>query len=381
MIPLTRSAFYGPMAVAIMGGLVVATVLTLLFLPALYAAWFRVRASRRGGAVRCRLDALRYSLRDETPRFREALRRRRRRRRPARRRRRPPTSPPACYQRAKLVDERGAADPHRRRSRSARNYVFDYPYSSTPCFLLRLRRARGRRHRPARPRSGDAYRWEGGVGPGHDVVAYSAICAHKMTYPTRQVSFIGYRDEPSPVAGKGKVITCCSDRSVYDPAAGARVVSGPAPQPLAHDPARARREGRRGLRGGHVRRRDVRGVLPQVRVPPAARDGRPRAQRRSEGTATVREGARDTTATQWAKCWQAIDLRQLSDREGLARAASSCFRSSRPQVRREEADELHRVAAQVGAALVGEARGLRREEVRRSRAPPGPRPCPARKAR
>ena len=43
MIPLTRSAFYGPMAVAIMGGLAVATVLTLLFLPALYAAWFRVR--------------------------------------------------------------------------------------------------------------------------------------------------------------------------------------------------------------------------------------------------------------------------------------------------------------------------------------------------
>ncbi|MGB8436322.1 MAG: efflux RND transporter permease subunit [Burkholderiales bacterium] len=41
MIPLTRSAFFGPMAVAIMGGLIVATALTLLFLPALYAAWFR----------------------------------------------------------------------------------------------------------------------------------------------------------------------------------------------------------------------------------------------------------------------------------------------------------------------------------------------------
>ena len=41
MIPLTQSAFFGPMAVAIMGGLTVATVLTLLFLPALYAAWFR----------------------------------------------------------------------------------------------------------------------------------------------------------------------------------------------------------------------------------------------------------------------------------------------------------------------------------------------------
>ncbi len=43
MIPLTRSVFWGPMAVAIMGGLIVATLLTLLFLPALYAAWYRVR--------------------------------------------------------------------------------------------------------------------------------------------------------------------------------------------------------------------------------------------------------------------------------------------------------------------------------------------------
>lgn len=43
MIPLSRSVFWGPMAVAIMGGLMVATVLTLLALPAMYAAWFRVR--------------------------------------------------------------------------------------------------------------------------------------------------------------------------------------------------------------------------------------------------------------------------------------------------------------------------------------------------
>ncbi len=43
MIPLTRSVFFGPMAVAIMGGLTVATLLTVLFLPALYAAWFRVK--------------------------------------------------------------------------------------------------------------------------------------------------------------------------------------------------------------------------------------------------------------------------------------------------------------------------------------------------
>ena len=45
MIPLSRSVFFGPMAVAIMGGLLAATVMTLLFLPALYAAWFRVPRS------------------------------------------------------------------------------------------------------------------------------------------------------------------------------------------------------------------------------------------------------------------------------------------------------------------------------------------------
>jgi multidrug efflux pump subunit AcrB len=58
MIPLARSVFWGPMAIAIMGGLIVATLLTLLFLPALYAAWFRVRrvavspqVSQAGSAV------------------------------------------------------------------------------------------------------------------------------------------------------------------------------------------------------------------------------------------------------------------------------------------------------------------------------------------
>ncbi|MBI4986264.1 MAG: efflux RND transporter permease subunit, partial [Rhodocyclales bacterium] len=43
MIPLTRQVFWGPMAIAIMGGLVFATALTCLFLPALYAAWYKVK--------------------------------------------------------------------------------------------------------------------------------------------------------------------------------------------------------------------------------------------------------------------------------------------------------------------------------------------------
>ncbi len=45
LIPLLRSNFFGPMATALMGGITVATVLTLLYLPALYAIWFRVPAA------------------------------------------------------------------------------------------------------------------------------------------------------------------------------------------------------------------------------------------------------------------------------------------------------------------------------------------------
>jgi multidrug efflux pump len=51
LIPLTRSDFFGPMAVAMMGGLVVATVLTLCFLPAVYAAWYRVRVASETGSA------------------------------------------------------------------------------------------------------------------------------------------------------------------------------------------------------------------------------------------------------------------------------------------------------------------------------------------
>ena len=51
MIPLSRSAFWGPMAITIMGGLFVATFLTLLFLPSLYALWYRKRLGEQGGEL------------------------------------------------------------------------------------------------------------------------------------------------------------------------------------------------------------------------------------------------------------------------------------------------------------------------------------------
>jgi multidrug efflux pump subunit AcrB len=48
LIPLLRSAFFGPMATALMGGITIATGLTIFFLPALYATCFRIRRDERG---------------------------------------------------------------------------------------------------------------------------------------------------------------------------------------------------------------------------------------------------------------------------------------------------------------------------------------------
>ena len=81
-------------------------------------------------------------------------------------------------------------------------------------------------------RDGSRYDWQGGVGPDRSLVAFSAICAHKLAYPTREVSFIRYQRDRSATSS-GHVIHCCADHSVYDPSEGARVVAGPAPQPLA----------------------------------------------------------------------------------------------------------------------------------------------------
>jgi arsenite oxidase small subunit len=135
------------------------------------------------------------------------------------------------YARAKLVDADGKAI-RLKSLKTNHNYVFNYPYASTPCFLLHLDKPMTEKV-GLKTEAGAAYDWPGGVGPNKALVAYSAICAHKLAYPSPQVSFIGFRNEPSKVSTRGKVITCCSDKSVYDPYAGAKVMSGPAPQPLA----------------------------------------------------------------------------------------------------------------------------------------------------
>ncbi len=112
-----------------------------------------------------------------------------------------------------------------------RNYIFTYPYVSTPCFLLDLGEPLTQ---PVTltTRQGRSYRWQGGVGPNRSIVAFSAICPHRMTHPARSVNFISYRQAPSGAPGEG-IIKCCSENSRFDPRQGARVLSGPAPEPLA----------------------------------------------------------------------------------------------------------------------------------------------------
>src|SRR6267142_5778073 len=138
---------------------------------------------------------------------------------------------PRQYSRARLVDSAGL--PLRAGSLPAnRNFIFHYPFAGTPCFLLNL----GRPTKPAaRLKTADeqSYEWPGGVGEGHGIVAYSAICAHRLSYPTRDISFISYREEKSAGSKFAHVIHCCSEHSQYDPAEGAKVLAGPAPQPLA----------------------------------------------------------------------------------------------------------------------------------------------------
>jgi len=141
-------------------------------------------------------------------------------------------------ERVRLVDARGETLVPGELTKG-QSYVFHYPYVTTPCFLIDLGAA-AESGDELTTSDGRSYRWSGGVGPGRSIVAFSAICAHRMSYPTRSVSFIDYRHKPTSAEGsgnnwwdRGQVIYCCSEGSVYDALDGGRVLSGPAPQPLA----------------------------------------------------------------------------------------------------------------------------------------------------
>ncbi len=135
------------------------------------------------------------------------------------------------YQRVRLLNADGS--PLRSAQLPAgEQFVFHYPFAATPCFLINLGRPlHGRTGLSTE--SGQRYDWPGGVGAQRSIVAYSAICAHKMAHPTPSVSYISYRPARSVAEPADGVIMCCAEESRYDPAAGASVLDGPAPQPLA----------------------------------------------------------------------------------------------------------------------------------------------------
>jgi arsenite oxidase small subunit len=141
------------------------------------------------------------------------------------------------YGRVKLVSPDG--EPLKAKLLSGYDaYIFSYPFRSTPCFLMKLQESPAH-DVPLATEEQEKYTWRGGVGPDGTIVAFSAICAHQLAYPTKDLSAINYYvTGKSELASKGhiketSVIVCCAHGSIYDPAQGAKVLSGPATQPLA----------------------------------------------------------------------------------------------------------------------------------------------------
>jgi len=146
--------------------------------------------------------------------------------------------PVQSYSKTLIVDSNGQPIKYSALS-AGETYVFRYPFSETPCFLIDL-------GKPVPPMDslktadGTSYRWSGGAGPDKSLVAFSAICSHKLSHPAKTISFINYQHQKVNFSDKNfkqqqqsQVIFCCSERSVYDAARGGQVLGGPAPQPLA----------------------------------------------------------------------------------------------------------------------------------------------------
>ena len=132
------------------------------------------------------------------------------------------------HPRSLLVDSHGSPW-QARQLKTGEAFLFNYPYTVSPVFLFAFEHE----VKPAELVTEDKQRYAApaGVGANKSIVAFSAICAHKLMYPTTAISFIGLRS-----GGRGEpaqVIHCCGDNSRYDPSQGARVIDGPAPQPLA----------------------------------------------------------------------------------------------------------------------------------------------------
>jgi len=193
---------------------------------------------------------------------------------------------PRAYERTLLTDSTGRPLLAKQLA-VGENYVFHYPFEATPCFLLNLGRPTPQ-NVTLKTGDGATYQWPGGVGPQQAIVAYSAICPHQLTYPTRQISFISYRERPTATqGGRPSMIHCCSEHSEFDPAAGARVMGGPAPQPLSailldHDAATGQLHAT-GTLGGEL----FNSFFSRYEIRLALEHGGGRARQRVHGRATV----------------------------------------------------------------------------------------------
>ena len=114
------------------------------------------------------------------------------------------------------------------------NYVFNYPYASTPCILVNLPKPT-QQDVELTAENGEKYVWKSGVGKNRTIVAYVAICTHQLTHPTPNDSFIMYVPQKTKTMAydKSGVIVCSSHLSAFDAAAGAKVLGGAATQPLS----------------------------------------------------------------------------------------------------------------------------------------------------
>lgn len=142
------------------------------------------------------------------------------------------------YASVPLLDAQG--QPLRAKSLQPKlTYLFFYPYVATPVFLIDL----GLTAPPVRfTEDGKERTWPGGVGPTKSIVAFSAICHHQLTRPSPSESLINYSSTAGEISQAPGRITCCTHNSIYDPAAGAQVLDGPAETALTtilleHDPA------------------------------------------------------------------------------------------------------------------------------------------------
>jgi Rieske Fe-S protein len=137
------------------------------------------------------------------------------------------------YEKVQLKDEQG--NPLKASTLVAEeNYVFNYPHAATPAIMVNLLESASKDVK-LKSADGTEYIYRGGVGAKGTIVAYSAICAHQMTRPTKEMAMFQYVPSTGKTLAydKAGVFVCSSHLAAYDAKNGGKVLGGPATQGLA----------------------------------------------------------------------------------------------------------------------------------------------------